>query len=308
MEQTKALNALEVSQTLTSDCFNILIYFQPFVALTKSASSPRAAADLITRATSAPNTFVFAELLSAPQIQALSSSEEYSSHLTLLKIFSYGTYADYKSTSSLPELNEAQTLKLRQLSFLSLAKKPADLTYANLLKALGLETPRELEDLVIAAIYGGLVNATLDPYNQLVAVSSVSPLRDLQPNSIPAMLSTLNEWSTRCVSTLADLEKQITKIKAEALKRHKEETEWAAHVEKLMEGKDKDKEEKSGSGFSGMGRKLGGGAASKRGMDGEDEDNMELDDEDVDDERQTRSAKKNKALKNLAGSFGGFGK
>jgi COP9 signalosome complex subunit 7 len=308
MEQTKALNALEVSQTLTSDCFNILIYFQPFIALTKSASSPRAAADLITRATSAPNTFVFAELLSAPQIQALSSSEEYSSHLTLLKIFSYGTYADYKSTGSLPELNEAQTLKLRQLSFLSLAKKPADLTYANLLKALGLETPRELEDLVIAAIYGGLVNATLDPYNQLVAVSSVSPLRDLQPNSIPAMLSTLNEWSTRCVSTLADLEKQITKIKAEALKRHKEETEWAAHVEKLMEGKDKDKEEKSSSGFGGMGRKLGGGAASKRGMDGEDEDNMELDDEDVDDERQTRSAKKNKALKNLAGSFGGFGK
>jgi COP9 signalosome complex subunit 7 len=289
--------------------FNILIYFQPFLALTKSASSPRAAADLITRATSAPNTFVFAELLSAPQIQALSSSEEYSSHLTLLKIFSYGTYIDYRSTDLLPELNEAQTLKLRQLSFLSLAKKPAGLTYANLLEALGLETPRELEDLVIAAIYAGLVNATLDPYHQLVAVSSVSPLRDLQPNSIPAMITTLNEWSTRCVSTLADLEKQIAKIKAEALKRHKEETEWTAHVEKLMEdNKNKDKEEKSGGVFGGVGRKLGMGAASKRGMDGEDEDNMEVDDEDGDDERQTRSAKKNKAFNKLAGSFGGFGK
>ena len=252
---------------------------------------------------------MFAELLSAPQIQALSSSPEYSSHLALLKIFSYGTYTDYKATASLPELNEAQTLKLRQLSFLSLAKKPADLTYANLLKELGLEAPRELEDLVISAIYAGLVNATLDPYHQLVAVSSVSPLRDLQPNSIPAMLSTLNEWSTRCVSTLADLEKQIAKIKAEAMKRHKEETEWAAHVEKLMEdNKGKDKEEKSIGGLAGLGRKLGVGAASKRGMDGEDEDNMEIDDDDGDDERQTRSAKKNKALKNLAGSFGGFGK
>ena len=177
------------------------------------------------------------------------------------------------------------------------------------MKALGLETPRELEDLVIAAIYAGLVNATLDPYHQLVAVSSVSPLRDLQPNSIPAMLTTLNEWSTRCVSTLADLEKQIAKIKAEAHKRHKEETEWTAHVEKLMDdNKNKEKEEKSGGIFAGVGRKLGMGAASKRGMDGENEDNMELDDEDGDDERQTRSAKKNKAFKNLAGSFGGFGK
>ena len=101
----------------------------------------------------------------------------------------------------------------------------------------------------------------------------------------------------------------IAKIKAEALKRHKEETEWAAHVEKLMEDKNKDKEEKGGSGvFGGLGRKLGGGAASKRGMDGEDEDNMELDDDDGDDERQTRSAKKNKAFNKLTSSFGGFGK
>ncbi len=207
-------------------------------------------------------------------------------------------------------------LKLRQLSFLSIAKNPADLTYANLLKSLGLETLRELEDLVISAIYAGLVNATLDPYHQLVAVSSVAPLRDLQPNSIPSMLSILNEWSARCVSTLADLEKQIASIKAEALKRHNEEVEWAAHVEKLIEGKgdgkekQKEKEEKSGGGgvFVGLGRKLGGGAASKRGsggLDGEDNDNMDLDEEDGDDERRgSRSAKKNRGFGNLGGAFG----
>ncbi|KUJ24149.1 uncharacterized protein LY89DRAFT_557297, partial [Mollisia scopiformis] len=204
MEQMKALNALE-----------------PFLALTKSASSPRAAADLITRATSAPNTFIFAELLQAPQIQALAESEDHSSHLTLLKIFSYGTYTEYRSTPSLPSLNEAQTLKLRQLSLLTLAKNQADLTYKSLLGHLGLETTRELEDLVISAIYAGLLNATLDPYHELVAISSVAPLRDLQPNSIPQMLVTLNEWSSRCVSTLADLERQIASIKAEAKRRHK---------------------------------------------------------------------------------------
>lgn len=158
---------------------------------------------------------------------------------------------------------------------------------------------------MISAIYAGLVNATLDPYNQLVAVSSVSPLRDLQPNSIPAMLSTLNEWSTRCVSTLADLEKQIASIKAAAQKRHKEETEWAAQVEKLIEGKEKEevKEKSGGSGiFAGLGRKLGSGAASKRGADGQDDDDMDLDEDDGEDDRRgTRSAKKNRG-------FASFGK
>ena len=82
MEQTRALNALE-----------------PFLALSKSANSPRAAADLITQVTSAPNTYVFAELLQTPNIQALRNSEEYAPYLALLEIFAWGTWSDYKGTS-----------------------------------------------------------------------------------------------------------------------------------------------------------------------------------------------------------------
>ncbi|KAK0118071.1 hypothetical protein ONS95_012379 [Cadophora gregata] len=281
MEQMKSMNALA-----------------PFLALTKTANSPRAAANLVEGATSAPNTFIFAELLQAPNIQALANSPEFSGHLSLLKTFSYGTYTDYISAADLPQLNPAQTLKLRQLSFLTLAKNQADLSYKKLLENLGLETPRELEDLVISAIYAGLVSATLDPYHQVVAVSSVSPLRDLQPNSIPAMLSTLNEWSTRCVSTLADLEKQIAGIKAEALKRHREEAEWNAQVEKLMEVKgenENEKGEKKGGVFHGVGKKLGFGAAAKRGsggLGGDDADDMDIDDDDDDGNKHTRSSKK----------------
>jgi COP9 signalosome complex subunit 7 len=84
MEQTKALNALE-----------------PFLALTKSATSPRAASDLISQATSAPHTYVFAELLQTPNIQNLRNSEEYASYLTLLEIFAWGTWEDYKCTMTL---------------------------------------------------------------------------------------------------------------------------------------------------------------------------------------------------------------
>lgn len=286
MEQTRALNALE-----------------PFLALTKSASSPRAAADLISRATSHPNTFIFAELLQAPQIQALANAPpEQASYLSLLKIFSYGTYNDYTNTSNLPPLNPQQILKLRQLSFLTLARDPNNLSYGNLLRELGLETQRELEDLVISAIYAGLVSGTMDPYHRVVCLSSVSPLRDLPPASIPSMLRTLDAWSSRCVSTLAELEKQIESVKAEALKRkesinrEREELDKATSLEKQGEGKTLDK---SGQGdlFAHLTRKLGAGAASKRGnggLDREDSDDMDLDDDDDDfvEPKESRAAKK----------------
>ena len=84
MDQTqqKALNALE-----------------PYVLLSKSATSPRAATDLITQATSTPNTYVFAELLQTPNIQSLrTASSDYAPYFTLLEIFSWGTWSDYTCT------------------------------------------------------------------------------------------------------------------------------------------------------------------------------------------------------------------
>ncbi|KAI1421855.1 PCI domain-containing protein [Xylaria sp. FL1777] len=218
MEQTKALNALE-----------------PFLALSKSATAPRAAADLVTQATSNSHTYVFAELLQTPQIQALAKSPDHAPHLKLLEIFSYGTYANYISTTNLPPLNDAQTLKLRQLSLLSLAKDPHNLSYAALQRSLSLDDARAVENLVISAIYAGLIDAQLDPRDGYVRISSVSPLRDLAPGSIPSMLNSLREWSGRCTSTLEDLESQIASIKAAAAKRHSDKKAWAEQTARLVE-------------------------------------------------------------------------
>ncbi|KAI0433830.1 PCI domain-containing protein [Xylaria sp. FL1042] len=218
MEQTKALNALE-----------------PFLALSKSATVPRAAADLITQATSNANTYVFAELLQTPQIQALAQSPDHTSYLKLLEIFSYGTYANYTSTINLPPLNDAQSLKLRQLSLLTLAKDPHNLSYAALQQSLSLHDARAVENLVISAIYAGLVDAQLDPRNGFVRISSVSPLRDLASGSIPSMLNSLREWSGRCNSTLEDLEAQIASIRETAAKRHSEKKVWAEQIARLAE-------------------------------------------------------------------------
>ena len=81
MEQTRALNALA-----------------PFLALSKSASSARAATDLVTQTTSAPNTYIFAELLQTTAIQSLRSDAQYASYYKLLEIFAWGTLQDYKGT------------------------------------------------------------------------------------------------------------------------------------------------------------------------------------------------------------------
>ncbi|KAL9610271.1 MAG: hypothetical protein Q9167_005016 [Letrouitia subvulpina] len=224
MDQTqqKALNALE-----------------SFVLLSKSATSPRAAVDLITKATSAPNTFVFAELLQTPNIQALKESERYASHYTLLEIFSWGTWADYNATPGLPQLTESQSQKLRQLTLLTLCTSPSTLTYEHLQAALSLPSARSLEDLIISSIYAGLLTAKLDTLSQRVDVSSVSPLRDLPPNGVPRLVSVLEDWDSRCVSVLEELEQQVMAVRQKALERKRREARDEAAMEKLMEAEEK---------------------------------------------------------------------
>ena len=75
---------------------------QPFIHLANanSATSPRFVANIISNATSSPQTYVFAELLETPTVQSLRSKdtpEEYQGHLTLLEIYAWGTWKDYQS-------------------------------------------------------------------------------------------------------------------------------------------------------------------------------------------------------------------
>jgi len=79
MEQSRAINALA-----------------PFLALAKSATSPRAAADLVMQATSAQNTYVFAELLQTPAIQNIQQDAQYAGHYKLLEVFAWGTWQEYQ--------------------------------------------------------------------------------------------------------------------------------------------------------------------------------------------------------------------
>ena len=74
----------------------------PYLALSSSANSPSAAATCISQAIGAPNTYIFAELLSKPNIQALrNAGPQHSIWLKVLEIFSWGTWRDYQCEKAL---------------------------------------------------------------------------------------------------------------------------------------------------------------------------------------------------------------
>ncbi|KAI1261451.1 PCI domain-containing protein [Xylariaceae sp. FL1019] len=218
MEQTKALKALE-----------------PYVAMAQTSTSNGHAANVIKLATSNPNTYVFAELLDVPNIQKLAESPEHAPFQELLKIFSYRTYRDYTQDLTLPKLDETQTAKLRRLSLLSLAKNPKNLTYAALKKALDLPDTSALERLVVDAVYAGLLDARLDQHSGIVNVSSVAPLRDPDPKTIPDIAVSLRSFERRCQSAFDDIQAQIEAIKDAAAKRHAEKKARDQHQAKLID-------------------------------------------------------------------------
>lgn len=185
--------------------------------------------------------------------------------------------------TDLPKLSEKQHEKLLMLSLLPLARSHATLTYPALTSALDLPTPRALEQLLTTAIYAGLLTATLDPAHSVVSVTSVAPLRDLAPGSLPALQATLASWSNRCDSALQDLELRVVEVRRAAVEREilRRKKERALEV-MLASSEDKGK----------------GGKARDEGY----EDAMDID-EQGGSGRQTRGQKRG-----FAGGFSGLGK
>ncbi|KAJ6126881.1 COP9 signalosome complex subunit 7 [Penicillium sp. IBT 18751x] len=260
---------------------------QPFVHLanSNSATSPRFIANIITNATSSPHTYVFAELLETPTIQSLSSPNtpaEYQGYLKLLEIFAWGTWQDYQATPDLPKLSIEQTLKLRLLSLLSLSATVKPLTYQSLMTALSLSSTAELESLVTTAIYASLISARLSPATTppTVNVTSVAPLRDVRPQSLPRMVSLLTQWEARCGEVVSDLEAEIARIKENAEKRHAKERTYQIQLEDAMKQRQEEfdvtnaggRSTRSGAWGRQGGARLGAGMGNKREADDIDHD------------------------------------
>ncbi|KAK0228745.1 hypothetical protein IW262DRAFT_1446280 [Armillaria fumosa] len=199
---------------------------EPFLLMAKSMKGA-AAAKLIQDATSAPGVFVFAELLDLPNILELEKSEQHRKFLSLLQLFAYRTYQDYlQHRDELPPLNQAQIIKLKHLSIVSMATEKRILPYSDLLKALDMPTVRELEDLIIDAIYLDILRGKLDQKEGQLEVEYTMG-RDLEPGKLESVLAALQDWAAATSSVLATLDSKIVQISSEttAAKKRQEEYE-----------------------------------------------------------------------------------
>lgn len=202
----------------------------------------------------------------------------------------------------LPQLTDAQTTKLRLLSLLTIAAQPktttTNLTYSSLCTHLDLASPIDLEHLITQAIYSNLVAGTLNPAAQTVVITSVSPLRDLAPGSIDGMINELAAWSSRCDGVLGELEAEIAKVKAEAMKRDKQEKKVEKQVKAVTEAAEK-------GGRGGGGQAMQSSKASQR-KGGNDDDDDYFDGMDVDDGLGGGSSGKKKSDGGSGSGIGAF--
>jgi hypothetical protein len=114
--------------------------------------------------------------------------------LDLLKLFAFGTYAEYKANNAnLPQLDDAQALKLKQLTIVSLAAETKVIPYDTLLTSLDLSDTRTLEDCIIEGMYAGLFSGKLDQKTKEFHVTETAG-RDVKPGEISDMISVLKAW------------------------------------------------------------------------------------------------------------------
>ncbi|XP_077066604.1 COP9 signalosome complex subunit 7a [Siphateles boraxobius] len=174
-----------------------------------SLSGP-ALAQAISSLLETPGLYVFSDILELPNVRELETGP-HAPVFQLLNLFAYGTYCDYKErAASLPELTPAQKNKLRHLSIISLASNLKCLPYSLLLQQLELKNVRELEDLLIEAVYSDIIHGKLDQRNQQVEVDC-SIGRDLGPNELPNIANTLQEWCAGCEAVLCGIEEQVSR-------------------------------------------------------------------------------------------------
>ncbi|KAI8847184.1 hypothetical protein BC829DRAFT_397005 [Chytridium lagenaria] len=205
---------------------------QTYLLLAKSAKGS-ACSQLIQDALNAPGVFVFSELLETSNVKELSQNPQYKAHYDLLSLFAYGTYEDYKANAHvIPHLTLQQLKKLKQLSIVTLAGSERILSYEKLLQYLDMANVRELEDLIIDAIYQDIIKGKLDQKRGCVEIEYAMG-RDLKPGQAILVLETLQNWSKITESLLKTIDIRLKFIKEDAVQFAKEKEELEKTVEQI---------------------------------------------------------------------------
>lgn len=172
------------------------------------SSKGKAVAMIVQQALGHPSVFVFEELIEVPSVQQLADGPDKAT-LDLLKVFAYGTYADYKANqANLPALTPNQELKLKKLTIVSLSSERRTIPYNDLLRQLDINNVRELEDLIIDCIYQGIIKGRLDQKSSHLEIDFAIG-RDLRPGQLETMMETLINWNQKAETLLKSIDEKI---------------------------------------------------------------------------------------------------
>ncbi|CAH1183196.1 unnamed protein product [Phaedon cochleariae] len=186
---------------------------EQFVILAKSAKGA-ACTELIKQVLEAPGVYVFGELLDMPSLQELANTAD-KKYLNTLELFSFGTYKDYLANQKdLLELSPAQRKKLQHLTIVTLATKSKCIPYNTLLVELDIKNVRDLEDLIIEAIYADIIHGKLDQKNSQLEVDYAIG-RDIRAEDINVIVNCLQDWCSSCEGVLSCVESQIHRANME---------------------------------------------------------------------------------------------
>eukprot|EP00747_Dinoflagellata_sp_TGD_P194038 gnl/TRDRNA2_/TRDRNA2_60977_c0_seq1.p1 gnl/TRDRNA2_/TRDRNA2_60977_c0~~gnl/TRDRNA2_/TRDRNA2_60977_c0_seq1.p1 ORF type:complete len:266 (-),score=64.14 gnl/TRDRNA2_/TRDRNA2_60977_c0_seq1:121-918(-) len=233
-----------------------------FVVLAQTQQG-KAVEEMVKQVLGHSNIFVFGELLDCPNVQALASSPEGRGYLELLQIFAHGTYVDYKARcSELPKLTDAQCRKLQLLTVVTFATKDKIINYSDLQRALDLDV-RDLETLIIEAIYQNLIVGKMDQEHQCLVVETCS-VRDCREQDIDYIIETLTAWHSSAQNLLAGVDNMI-QYSHDSAEQHKASRE---QLEKLVQSTRESLKE--GDGMKGTGD--GGGGCTRMPTDDADEE------------------------------------
>lgn len=167
---------------------------------------------MIKQALSSPSIHVFGEILSLPNVKDLKNHPQYAPVYNALALFAYDTLSNYQHPAIHPELDACAYRKLQLLTIVALANQQKVIKYDKLFEEVKVSNVRELEDLIIDAIYSGLIKAKMDQKARVLQVHSAVS-RDIRPEDLPHMEQVLRNWSINCQSVLSSLELQVEKTR-----------------------------------------------------------------------------------------------
>jgi len=124
-------------------------------------------------------------------------------------------------------------IKLKLLSLVTLSAQSKILKYDSLLSYLDIPNVRELEDLLINAIYQNIICGKLDQRNKQVDIE-YTMCRDLEAKQIINIKNVLSNWLNTSETVIEKLDKEIKRIDSEVSKKITVQEKYDNEIQELI--------------------------------------------------------------------------